>query len=58
MNILRDFIFLAIFLILLVVWVISRLALHLAGGFVHLLLIIAVISLIVHFIRPGGRRSV
>ncbi len=58
MNILRNFIFLAVFLILLIVWVVSRVALHLAGGFLHIILIVAVISLILHFIRPGGSRSI
>jgi Flp pilus assembly protein TadB len=57
MNIFRDFLFLAVFLVLLIVWVVSRVALHLAGGLVHLILIIAIISLIIHFVRRGGSRS-
>ena len=57
MNIFRDFLFLVIFLVLLIVWVVSRVALHVAGGLVHLILIVAIISLIIHFVRRGGSRS-
>jgi len=48
--------FIAIFLILLVLWLMGFLAFHVAGGLIHLLLIIAVISLVIHFVR--GRRVV
>ncbi|HEY1340377.1 MAG TPA: lmo0937 family membrane protein [Bryobacteraceae bacterium] len=47
---------LALFFILLVVWVLAWAAFHVAGGFIHLLLILAVISLVVHLFR--GRRAV
>jgi hypothetical protein len=47
--------FLALFVILLVVWLLGLFAFHVAGGLIHLLLIIAVISLVVHFF--GGRRA-
>jgi hypothetical protein len=43
--------YLILFFILLVIWVLSYIAFHVAGGLIHLLLIIAVISLIVHFVR-------
>jgi hypothetical protein len=43
--------FLALFVILLVMWLLGLFALHVAGGLIHLLLIIAVISLMVHFFR-------
>src|ERR1051326_5928326 len=43
--------FLALFVILLVMWMLGFFALHVAGGLVHLLLIIAVIALLVHFFR-------
>jgi hypothetical protein len=43
--------FLALFVILLVMWLLGFLAFHVAGGLIHLLLIIAVISLVVHFLR-------
>jgi O-antigen/teichoic acid export membrane protein len=48
--------FLGPFLILLVAWIFGFLAFHIAGGLIHLLLIVAVISLIVHFVRP--RRAI
>ena len=43
--------FLALFVILLVMWLLGFFAFHIAGGLIHLLLIIAVISLVVHFFR-------
>src|SRR5579883_3434810 len=48
--------FLALFILLLVVWLIVWAALHLVGGGIHLLLVLAIIFLIVHFAR--GRRAV
>jgi hypothetical protein len=43
--------FLILFIVLLLAWVLGFLAFHVAGGLIHLLLIVAVISLIVHFMR-------
>ena len=48
--------FLALFVILLVTWLLGLFAFHVAGGLIQLLLIIAVISLVVHFFR--GRSAV
>lgn len=48
--------FLALFFILLVLWVLGFAAFHIAGGLIHLLLILAVISIILHFVR--GRSAV
>ncbi len=45
-----------LFIVLLIIWVLGWAAFHIAGGFIHLLLILAVISLILHFVR--GRRAV
>lgn len=56
MRVIGDFIFLVIFIVLLVGWLLAWAAFHVAGGLIHLLLIIAVISLIIHFVRP--RRAV
>ncbi len=42
-------------LVLIVVWLVSFLAFHIAGGLIHLLLVFAVISIVLHFIR--GRSS-
>jgi len=43
--------FLGLFVILLVMWLLGFLAFHVAGGLIHLLLVIAVISLVVHLFR-------
>jgi Family of unknown function (DUF5670) len=43
--------FLGLFGILFVMWLLGLFAFHVAGGLIHLLLIIAVISLVVHFVR-------
>ena len=48
--------FLILFVVLLVAWLLGFVAFHVAGGLIHLLLIIAVISLILHFVR--GRHAV
>jgi hypothetical protein len=50
--------FLILFIVLLVAWLLGFLAFHVAGGLIHLLLIVAAISLIVHFVRlPLGHRA-
>lgn len=43
--------FLLIFFILLVLWLLGFTLFHVASGLIHLLLIVAVIALIVHFVR-------
>jgi hypothetical protein len=43
--------FLALFIVLFVAWVLAWVAFHVAGGLIHLLLLVAIISLIVHFAR-------
>jgi hypothetical protein len=43
-----------IFAILLVIWLLGFTVFHVASGLIHLLLILAVISLVMHFVR--GRR--
>jgi hypothetical protein len=43
--------FLLLALVLVVVWVISFVTFHVAGFLIHILLILAVISLILHFFR-------
>ena len=55
-NLLRDTFFLFLFIVLLIAWLLAWLAFHVAGGLIHLLLIVAVISLIIHFVR--SRRTV
>jgi len=48
--------FMALFFILLVMWMLGFAAFHVAGGLIHILLIVAVISLVMHFVR--GRSAV
>jgi len=43
--------FLILFVILMVMWAMGFLAFHVAGGLIHLLLIVAAVSLLVHFFR-------
>jgi len=51
MRLLSDFLFLILFFALLGVWLFMWIGLHLAGGMIHLLLVIAVIALIMHLVR-------
>jgi hypothetical protein len=48
--------FLGLAVVLLVLWLLGFLAFHVAGGLIHLLIILAVISFVVHFMR--GRSTV
>ena len=48
--------FLVLFVVLLLAWIMGFAAFHVAGGLIHLLLIVALISLVVHFVT--GRRVV
>jgi hypothetical protein len=52
----NDFMLLIIGAILFIVWILGLTAFHVAGGFIHLLVVLAVISLIMHFVR--GRSAV
>jgi hypothetical protein len=47
--------FLALFFILVVCWVVGFVMFHVAGGLIHALLILAVISLVWHFV--SGRTT-
>lgn len=44
-----------LFVVLLVAWIAGFTVFHVAGGLIHLLLVFAVISLILHFVM--GRRT-
>jgi Family of unknown function (DUF5670) len=46
-----------LFVVLLVAWVLGWGVFHVAGGLIHLLLILAVISLILHFVRGVAARA-
>jgi Family of unknown function (DUF5670) len=48
--------FLVLFFILLVAWLMGFVAFHVAGGLIHLLLLIAVIALVMHLVT--GRTAV
>jgi Family of unknown function (DUF5670) len=56
MRLIRDFIFLVLFFVFLIGWLLAWAAFHVAGGGIHLLLVIAAIWLIVHLF--AGRRAV
>jgi uncharacterized protein DUF5670 len=47
--------FLGLAMVLLVIWALGYLAFHVAGGLIHLLVLFAVISFIVHFMRSSNR---
>lgn len=42
--------------VLIVLWLLGFLAFHIAGGLIHILLVLAVIAIVFHFIT--GRRAV
>ena len=43
--------FLIAAIVLLVAWVLGWFVFHVAGGLIHVLLVVAIITLIVHFVR-------
>jgi hypothetical protein len=43
--------FLIVFAVLVVLWALDLFVLHLIGGLIHVLLVVGVIMLIVHFLR-------
>ncbi|HME00525.1 MAG TPA: lmo0937 family membrane protein [Terriglobia bacterium] len=46
--------FLILFVVLVAAWLLGWVGFHVAGGLIHLLLIVAIVALILHFVR--GRR--
>jgi hypothetical protein len=44
--------FIALFIILLALWLFGFTAMHVAGFAIHILLILAIIALIIHLVRP------
>jgi multisubunit Na+/H+ antiporter MnhE subunit len=48
--------FLVLFIVLVIMWLLGFAAFHVAGGLIHLLLIVAFISLVLHLVQ--GRRAV
>jgi hypothetical protein len=56
MHLIRDAIFLMLFFIVLIAWLLAWAAFHITAGGIHILLLIAAILLIFHFV--GRRRAV
>jgi hypothetical protein len=48
--------FIGLFALLLILWLVFWLGMHIAGAAIHILLVLAVIALILHFVR--GTRTV
>jgi hypothetical protein len=44
-------IFTILFIVLLIAWILGWGVFHVAGGLIHILLIVALISLVLHFVR-------
>jgi len=51
MRAVGDFLFLLLFFFLLITWILAWAAFHVVGGAIHLLLVLAVISLVLHLFR-------
>jgi Family of unknown function (DUF5670) len=49
--------FLILFVVLLLAWIFGFAVFHIAGAALHLLLVLAVVSLIVHLVRGGTRAT-
>ena len=43
--------FLTLAIIVFVMWLLGFTAFHVAGGLIHLLLVVALISIVIHFVR-------
>lgn len=50
-------IFTILFVVLLIAWLMGFTVFHVAGGLIHILLVLAVISLVLHFVRGGARAA-
>jgi hypothetical protein len=48
--------FLMVAVVLVVVWALGSFAFHVAGGLIHLVLIVGLISMVVHFVRGRTAR--
>ena len=54
---LRDFLFLVLFVTFLAFWLVAWVAFHIVAGGIHLLLALAVLFLVVHLLRNGRRAA-
>lgn len=50
--------FLTLAVILFVLWILGFAVFHVASGLIHILIVLAVIGIIVHFVRRGSGRPV
>ena len=50
------FMFLALFIVLFLAWLFSFVVFHVTAGLIHILLVLAIIAIIVHFVRGSGSR--
>jgi hypothetical protein len=48
--------FMILFVVLAVAWLLGWVVFHVAGGLIHLLLVVALISMVLHFVRGRGAR--
>lgn len=51
------FLFLVLFFLLFFAWIFSFVVFHVAGGLIHILLVLAIISIVVHFLRRTGHHA-
>jgi hypothetical protein len=49
--------FLILFVVLVVAWLLGFTMFHVASALIHVLLILAIISIILHFVRGPGRTA-
>jgi hypothetical protein len=50
-------VFLILFLVLIVAWLLGFTMFHVASALIHILLVLAIISIILHFVRGRGRTA-
>jgi len=44
-------------IVLAVMWGLGWFAFHVASGLIHLLLLVAIVSMVIHFVRGSGARA-
>jgi hypothetical protein len=49
--------FLVLFGVLVIAWLLGYVMFHVAGGFIHLLIVVALIFLVLHLLRGGQARA-
>jgi Family of unknown function (DUF5670) len=50
-------IFTILFAVLVIAWLLGFTVFHVASGMIHILLVLAIIALVLHFIRGGTART-